>query len=100
MRRPILNIVKQNPSQKTIIPNQYDNTMNKEDQNKLRKGQWASLETVMENLRLSGMDQQKILKIATEQVAWRIKRMISQLPDEDAMKLFAQLTNNQSSINQ
>lgn len=69
--------------------------MNKEDQSKLRKGQWASLETVMENLRLSGMNQQEILKIATERVEWRIKRMISQLPDEDLMKLFAQLTNNQ-----
>lgn len=70
-------------------------TMNKEDQSKLRKGQWASLETVMENLRLSGLNQQEILKIATERVEWRIKRMISQLPDEDIMKLFAQLTNNQ-----
>ena len=70
--------------------------MNKEAKSELRKGQWASLETVMENLRLSGMNQQEILKIATERVERRIKRMISQLPDEDLMKLFVQLTNNQS----
>ena len=70
--------------------------MNKEDQSKLRKGQWASLETVMENIRRSGMDERTVFEIASECVKWRIRRMITQLPDEDLMKLFAQLTNNQS----
>lgn len=70
--------------------------MNKEDQSKLRKGQWASLETVKENIRRSGMDEKTVLEIASQRVKWRISRMIAQLPDEDLMVLFAQLTNNQS----
>lgn len=66
-------------------------TMNKEDQSKLRKGQWASLETVMENIRRSGMDEKTVLEIASERVKWRISRMIAQLPDEDLIRLFTEL---------
>lgn len=65
--------------------------MNKEAKSELRKGQWASLETVKENIRRSGMDEKTVLEIASTRVKWRISRMIAQLPDEDLIKLFTEL---------
>ena len=81
---------------KFVKSNNPQNHTTMEKERKLRKGQWASLETVKENIRRSGMDEKTVLEIASERVKWRIRRMITQLPDEDLMKLFAQLTNNQS----
>lgn len=74
--------------------------MSKEDQSKLRKGQWASLETVRENLRRSGMKPDALLEISSNMVRRRIYEMFKQLPDEDLMTLYEELSHNKIVLGQ
>ena len=71
-------------------------TMNMEDKDELKKGQWASLETVKQNLKRSGVYTEELVHTTELIVQRRIYRMIAQLPDEDLITLFQELKHQSS----
>lgn len=87
-----------------ILNPQNYNTMKgeypKERSEQLRKGQWVSLETVRENLRRSGMKPEALLEISSNMVRRRIYEMFKQLPDEDLMTLYEELSHNKIVLGQ